>query len=236
MPLFECGSSNLLPNKDVYAKPSVDVVYKAISDNCDGFEQVTVKYYARLGKKDISTNGVYSVTSGDNSYASVDVKVIPAYSELVRLWSGDVRGDHDNTITVQGMNQYNYVVCFGSIVFPTEGVNLSPAMGSSGYSNNAGSTWGSAPFNIILPVQPTNDPNNLKLYRPVCAIAYFEGWGTNPNTGASDWVYGYRTGGNTICPGNSVVYFGNQRTTLFPNYSAIDTTWGHLYKIYGMKA
>lgn len=236
MALYRCGGSDLLANKEVIAKPSSNNVYTATTDGYEGYEQVTVKPFATLGTKSISTNGTHSVISGNNSYANVSVNVIPAYSNLQLLWQGNIPGNRDNTISVPNMNQYSYVVCFGGIIFPTSGVNLSPGMGSSGYSSNAGSTWGEASFNIILPVQSSNDPNNLKLYRPVCAIAYFEGWGTNPNTGASDWVYGYRTGGNTICPGNSVVYFGNKRTELFPNYSAIDTTWGHLYKIYGMKA
>lgn len=237
MAMFICGGSDLLNEKTVTARPTSDITYYASSDGYEGYESVKVSHFATLGPLTITSNGTRSVISGNNSYSSVNVNVIPAYSDLVLLrhFSPPLRGNTDNTVTISDMSNYRYIVCFGYIGFPTSGVDLSPAMGSTGYCNDAGSDWGNASFNIILPVQSSNDSTNLRWYRPVCAIAYFAGDGTNPSTGASMWVSGFRTGGTSISCGRTEVYFGNNRRTLFPDYSAIDTTWGYLTDIYGLK-
>ena len=129
MPLFECGGSTLLQNKQAIAKPSADSVYKASDDGYDGFEQVTVPKFATLGTKSITANGNnQSVISGNNSYSAVNVNVPAAVTggfTVLNLGSNPVvlnytqtlsRGNNTvdgRTITLADWSSYRYLRIVG---------------------------------------------------------------------------------------------------------------------------
>ena len=128
MPLFECGGSTLLQNKQVIAKPSADTVYKASDDGYDGYEQVTVPKFATLGTKSITANGNnQSVISGNNSYSAVNVNVpaavtggftvfsssnpiIPNYTQTLNRGANTVGG---YTFTLNDWSAYSYLRIVG---------------------------------------------------------------------------------------------------------------------------
>lgn len=128
MPLFECGGSTLLQNKQAIAKPSADSVYKASDDGYDGFEQVTVPKFATLGTKSITANGDnQSVISGNNSYSAVDVNVpaavtggftvfsssdpiVPKYTQTLNRGSNTIDG---YTFTLNDWSAYRYLRIVG---------------------------------------------------------------------------------------------------------------------------
>lgn len=134
MPLFECGGSTLLQNKQAIAKPSTDTIYKASDDGYDGYEQVTVPKFATLGAKSITTNGNnQSVISGNNSYSSVNVNV-PKNSDdpsnYVELFNGSVGSGGNYTINYNATNYinqgYNYIV-----IYATNSYWTNPSSGTS---------------------------------------------------------------------------------------------------------
>lgn len=227
MPLFECGGSTLLQNKQAIAKPSADTIYKASDDGYDGYEQVTVPKFATLGTKSITANGNnQSVISGNNSYSAVNVNV-PAYSALQSkpLWSGKVRGNQDNNITISGLSSYSYVLARFLIEFPASGVTV--IWGGSVCENADRSGPATATVELVLPVLSSTP--SIYEYRMANAISLYGGTARD-----GVWVTGYRMGGSTIAVDRSQVHFGNNRGAYLADATAVDTTWIYLTNIYGM--
>lgn len=112
MPLFECSGSTLLQNKEVIALPSSNNVYRAVNDNYDGYEQVTVKPFATLSPKSITTNGTHSVITGNNCCPSVNVNI--KASSLITasaIWTG-TNSSQSFTFRSSASPAYSYIVIY----------------------------------------------------------------------------------------------------------------------------
>ena len=229
MALFRCGGSQLLTNKDVTANSSTDVVYNASTlDGYDGYEQVTVKPFATLGTKSITTNGTVSVIDNNKSYSAVQVNVPAQYSSMTLLWTGNVRGNADNNITVSGISGYSHVLVRCVMRFPASGVTITNGWDVCEDATRMSGAPAESTMEIVLPVLSYTP--SFKDYRICNALSSYSGSGR-----AGSWIESGRLGGTTVAADRTYVHFGNYRTTVLAQATAIDTTWAYLTAVYGLK-
>lgn len=125
MPLFECGGSTLLQNKNIsiIALPNnaQTVVAQAANDGYDGYEQVTVTTprFTNGETKVVTDNGTYSTIDANNkAYSNIQVDFSIDTWMATPIWSGEslwpanTYGESTFNPNNIDFSQYKYVVVY----------------------------------------------------------------------------------------------------------------------------